>query len=274
MSRSWLLLVAALWILGEDAALSQPSGGSTSLRQQALGVGARSQQARMPELCKMNFDSAKMLSNSQGDHAGAISLYRIVYRTPECYNGIPTTAHALIGISKAYYNQGNTQMAMVYYYWYLDILIKRELEFPVSLSQYKTDIENGIKHILNENPSSSIAGSALRSLKYYREKTRNPDDLLAISQLYCERLFSAEVSLALREYHADITHGLGSAGLVAPIRCQPRPPVAPTPLYRRWWFWTLLGLGIATSATVVGLSIGATSQSIPAPYGNAPVVVF
>ena len=41
---------------------------------------------------------------------------------------------------------------------------------------------------------------------------------------------------------------------------------APTPVYRKWWFWTIIG-GAVAAATAVGIGIGASSatQAPPAP---------
>lgn len=292
MSRSWHILLTGLGSLITDPVLAQPLRNTAPLAPEA-GRPAATVPGDPMALCKNPFDRAKTLATTNESLDEAIRIYRKIYYTSQCYKEIPSTVNALVGISKASLQQGRPELALVYYHWYLDMLAKRRLEFPAKLSNYRQQIQESFGRLLVQHPASTRAGSTLRQLQGCVEGSREPAALLALSQSFCEELGDAEVSLALREYHDDVLGQLSLTGPPLPPLCRQRvdpqtawkepdsgapgsvgnrPPASP--LYKRWWFWTLLGLGSAGSALAIGLSVHAASQSIPAPYATAPIIVF
>jgi hypothetical protein len=43
----------------------------------------------------------------------------------------------------------------------------------------------------------------------------------------------------------------------------PRPAEAPTPIHRRWWFWTVIGAAVAAGAVATGLAVGLRDEEPP-----------
>ncbi|MBP6835086.1 MAG: hypothetical protein KA978_30150, partial [Deltaproteobacteria bacterium] len=58
------------------------------------------------------------------------------------------------------------------------------------------------------------------------------------------------------------------AGEVVRLSTQLSPVVTETPITRRWWFWTALGVGVAGLATAVLVPL---MQTDPPPYPGAQV---
>jgi len=53
--------------------------------------------------------------------------------------------------------------------------------------------------------------------------------------------------------------------LVAPVPEQPPPPPqrGSTPVYKRWWFWTLIGVGVAGATTGIVLGVRGSGDGLP-----------
>ena len=58
------------------------------------------------------------------------------------------------------------------------------------------------------------------------------------------------------------------AGEVVRLSTQLSPVVTATPITRRWWFWTALGVGVAGLATAVLVPL---MQTDPPPYTGPQV---
>lgn len=56
------------------------------------------------------------------------------------------------------------------------------------------------------------------------------------------------------------------AGLRAPVDAPPPPPVKARPLYKRWWFWTAIGVIAAGTATAVVIAATQRSASCPSDH--------
>jgi hypothetical protein len=63
-----------------------------------------------------------------------------------------------------------------------------------------------------------------------------------------------------------------AAPVVAPVVSAPPPP-APKPLYKKWWFWTALGGGVAAVA-IVGVVVGVTTSSSSGLPSGVPTIMF
>ena len=77
----------------------------------------------------------------------------------------------------------------------------------------------------------------------------------------------------VREYKAQAEVLLAAKGAATPSTAEVTPPLvlpiakgtAPQPLYKKWWFWTAIGGGVAVIA-ITGIAIGVATKSSPASY--------
>ncbi len=79
-----------------------------------------------------------------------------------------------------------------------------------------------------------------------------------------------EVLAKAREYRQQADDALAEQRRQNPMAAQTGPAVDKTPLYKKWWFWTIVGGTVAAVAVGVGLGVGLSAAATNAP-GTARV---
>lgn len=79
-----------------------------------------------------------------------------------------------------------------------------------------------------------------------------------------------EVLAKAREYRQQADDALAEQRRQNPVVVQTGPAVDKTPLYKKWWFWTIVGGTVAAVAVGVGLGVGLSTAATNAP-GTARV---
>ncbi|MCB9558072.1 MAG: hypothetical protein H6707_18300 [Deltaproteobacteria bacterium] len=151
-------------------------------------------------------------------------------------------------------------------------------EFATALEQFKAASR------LSERPSLLFnIAQCHRQLRQYERATffyklylsewerQNPGRPAPFAQEVDRRLSE------LRQQHVDDSRKSSSAVSPAkPVarppappaalrfdRAQPLKPLLPRPIYKRWWFWTAIGVVVAGGATATALALGAERKSAP-----------
>ncbi len=82
---------------------------------------------------------------------------------------------------------------------------------------------------------------------------------------------------------APATSGEPSSSVSAPVArvdaplavASPKDPAKqPSPIYKRWWFWTAIGGAVAAAAIITGVAVGTRPSSYPAVPAGVPRAVL
>jgi tetratricopeptide (TPR) repeat protein len=95
-----------------------------------------------------------------------------------------------------------------------------------------------------------------------QEQLRRPADALASYRKYLEDDPKSErragVEAKIRELERELAPPVAPANVVV-VTPHPAPPPR-TPVYRRWWLWTVVGVAAAGTALGVGLGVGLSNR--------------
>ena len=295
-----LITVASLaWIpraYGQSPAVSVTTSAPIAHPSLPLVQGA--------DPCQIKFDRARFLDGTLDGAVEAMRIYLDVYHDRICM-GASTQGNynILLGLSKSSLHVGNKLLAVIYFLQYKDMLRITNTSMHQRVIPHMQQMNDALNEFIVNQKFSPQSRSAIEMLLDYIDRSHNPEALFQLGSFYCDTLNAPEAAQALFDYYLFVPARPNQKQHLTRASCtrEVPPPIALTrspldkqvspvpvgvppipaaavpksrPLYTRWWLWSLVALGVASSVT--GAMLAARSSTSPTndPYANTLVILF
>lgn len=166
----------------------------------------------------------------------------------------------LFNIAQSYRKAGHPREAIEYYDRYLSTEPKIDNEMRRKVDGYLAEARNTLAALELEMKQR------LAEEKATREREREP----APTALMPDPTASPASVPASVPTQAVATPRVDAAAAPAPSMEGSRA----TPVYKRWWFWTVIGGGVAAAAVITGVVLGTRSTGYPSVPTGVPRVTL
>ena len=174
----------------------------------------------------------------------------------------------LFNIAQSYRKAGRLREAIEYYDRYLSSEPKLDNDMRKKVDGYLAEARNTLAALELEMKQR------LAEEKAAREREPAPPSAAPTSQVPTSAAPPSAAPATRGEPSSSVSAPVARADAPLAVASPQDPAKQPSPIYKRWWFWTAIGGTVAAAAIITGVVVGTRPSSYPAVPAGVPRAVI